>query len=106
MLVTAAYALSRDWAIIIPAYAPTGGLIAALLIGGAAGLYPAVRAARLSPNRSPAHGLMTSRGPQDVGRESLAPRGTPRWGRRCDATQAAAAASRTRRPSCVQGPPT
>jgi putative ABC transport system permease protein len=49
MLVTAAYALSRDWAISIPAYAPTGGLIAALLIGGAAGLYPAVRAAQLSP---------------------------------------------------------
>jgi putative ABC transport system permease protein len=52
MLVTAAYALSRDWAISIPAYAPTGGLIAALLIGGAAGLYPAVRAARLSPTEA------------------------------------------------------
>jgi putative ABC transport system permease protein len=52
VLVTAGYALARDWAISIPAYAPTGGLVASLLIGGLAGLYPAVRAARLSPTEA------------------------------------------------------
>jgi putative ABC transport system permease protein len=52
MLVTAGYALVRGWAISIPAYAPTGGFVASLLIGGVAGLYPAVRAARLSPTEA------------------------------------------------------
>jgi putative ABC transport system permease protein len=49
VVVTAGYALSRGWEVDIPAYAPVGGLGAALLIGGIAGLYPALRAARLSP---------------------------------------------------------
>jgi putative ABC transport system permease protein len=52
VLVTAGYALTRGWAISIPAYAPIGGLFASLLIGGVAGLYPAVRAARLSPTEA------------------------------------------------------
>jgi putative ABC transport system permease protein len=52
ILVTAGYALARDWAISIPTYAPLGGLVASLLIGGLAGLYPAVRAARLSPTEA------------------------------------------------------
>jgi putative ABC transport system permease protein len=52
ILVTAGYALTRDWAISIPTYAPLGGLVASLLIGGVAGLYPAVRAARLSPTEA------------------------------------------------------
>jgi putative ABC transport system permease protein len=52
MLATAGYALARDWAISIPTYAPTGGIVASLLIGGIAGLYPAVRAARLSPTEA------------------------------------------------------
>jgi putative ABC transport system permease protein len=52
VLVTAGYALARDWAISIPAYAPLGGLVASLLIGGVAGLYPAVRAARMSPTEA------------------------------------------------------
>jgi putative ABC transport system permease protein len=52
VLVTAGYALSRGWAISMPAYAPIGGLVASLLIGGVAGLYPAVRAARLSPTEA------------------------------------------------------
>ena len=52
VLVTAGYALARGWEINIPAYAPIGGLVASLLIGGVAGLYPAVRAARLSPTEA------------------------------------------------------
>jgi len=49
VLVTVGYALTRGWPISIPAYAPAGGLLASLLIGGVASLYPAARAARLSP---------------------------------------------------------
>jgi putative ABC transport system permease protein len=48
-LVTGAYAHTRDWATVIPPEALGGGLAAALIIGAAAGLYPASRAARLSP---------------------------------------------------------
>jgi putative ABC transport system permease protein len=36
----------------VPAGAVGAGLIAAVLIGGCAGLYPAVRAARLSPTEA------------------------------------------------------
>jgi putative ABC transport system permease protein len=46
---TAIYARSRGWAVVIPADAWAGGLAAAVLIGALAGLWPAVRAARLSP---------------------------------------------------------
>jgi putative ABC transport system permease protein len=49
ILATAGYALTRDWAIVVPAVAWAGGLAAALAIGAIAGLVPAVRAARLSP---------------------------------------------------------
>jgi putative ABC transport system permease protein len=49
ILATAGYALTRDWAIVVPAVAWAGGLGAALAIGAIAGLVPAVRAARLSP---------------------------------------------------------
>jgi putative ABC transport system permease protein len=52
VLVTAGYALARGWAVSIPTYAPVGGLVASLLIGGIAGLYPAARAARLSPTEA------------------------------------------------------
>jgi putative ABC transport system permease protein len=48
-LVTAGYAVSRDWAVVVPAVAWAGGLGAAMLIGAVAGLVPALRAARLSP---------------------------------------------------------
>lgn len=48
-LVTAAYAQTRNWQTVIPPEALLGGLLAALLIGAFAGLYPATRAARLSP---------------------------------------------------------
>ncbi|MFG2818079.1 ABC transporter permease [Kitasatospora sp. NPDC048365] len=46
---TAGYAVSRGWPTVVPLWAAAGGIAATLLIGGLAGLYPAVRAARLSP---------------------------------------------------------
>jgi putative ABC transport system permease protein len=48
-LVTAGYARSRDWTTVVPPAALAGGLGAALVIGAVAGVYPALRAARLSP---------------------------------------------------------
>jgi len=48
-LVTAAYAASQGWAVLVPTVAIVGGIVAALLIGAIAGLYPAMRAARVSP---------------------------------------------------------
>ncbi len=50
--VTAAYARVQGWDVLIPAVAVVGGLMAALLIGAVAGLYPAMRAARLSPTEA------------------------------------------------------
>ncbi len=47
--VTAAYATSRGWQLAVPVAALAGGVGAALLVGGLAGLYPAGRAARLAP---------------------------------------------------------
>ncbi len=51
-LVTAGYARAQDWQIVIPPVAIAGGLVAAILIGGIAGLYPAARAARLPPTEA------------------------------------------------------
>ena len=47
--VTATYASTRDWAVVVPAAGVAAGVGAALLIGAVAGLYPAIRAARMSP---------------------------------------------------------
>jgi putative ABC transport system permease protein len=49
VIVTAIYANIKGWATLVPPIAIIGGIAAALLIGGIAGLYPATRAARLSP---------------------------------------------------------
>jgi putative ABC transport system permease protein len=50
--VTAAYALSRGWPTVVPPLALGGALAAALGIGAVAGLYPALRAARLPPTEA------------------------------------------------------
>jgi putative ABC transport system permease protein len=50
--VTAAYALYQGWPATVPPWATGGGLAATLVIGGLAGLYPAVRASLLSPTEA------------------------------------------------------
>jgi len=52
VLSTAIYASTKGWSIVIPALAWAGALGAALLIGAAAGLLPALRAARMSPTQA------------------------------------------------------
>lgn len=47
--VTGLYAYTRGWPTVVPAWAMGAGLVATLLIGVVAGLYPAVRASRLAP---------------------------------------------------------
>jgi putative ABC transport system permease protein len=49
---TAIYARSQHWSVQIPAVALYGGVGAALVIGTVAGLYPSMRAARLSPTEA------------------------------------------------------
>jgi putative ABC transport system permease protein len=51
-LVTAVYARSQDWLLVVPAVALAGGVVAALAIGALAGCYPALRAARLAPTEA------------------------------------------------------
>jgi len=51
-LATAIYASTKGWAIVVPALAWGGGIGAAILIGAAAGLLPALRAARMSPTQA------------------------------------------------------
>ncbi len=50
--VTTLYANLRGWNALIPPIAMAGGVAAALIIGAIAGLYPAVRAARMSPTEA------------------------------------------------------
>jgi putative ABC transport system permease protein len=51
-LATAVYALSSHWTVVVPPLAIWGGMSSALLVGAAAGLYPALRAARLAPTEA------------------------------------------------------
>ncbi|WP_188190851.1 ABC transporter permease [Nonomuraea sp. SYSU D8015] len=50
--VTAAYAGFQGWPAIVPVWAMLGGVLATLVIGGIAGFYPAVRAARMPPTEA------------------------------------------------------
>ncbi|MFJ4621941.1 ABC transporter permease [Streptomyces sp. NPDC088812] len=52
LAVTVGYALYQGWPATVPAWALAGGVAATLVIGGLAGLYPAVRASRLSPTEA------------------------------------------------------
>ena len=51
-VVTAAWASYQGWDTLVPLVAVVGGLVAALAIGAIAGLYPALRAAKLSPTEA------------------------------------------------------
>ncbi len=49
---TGIYAHAKGWATVIPPQAWAGGIGAALLIGALAGLFPAIKAARMSPTQA------------------------------------------------------
>jgi putative ABC transport system permease protein len=51
-LITLAYARIRGWGVILPARYLGAGIATALLIGALAGLYPALRASRMSPTEA------------------------------------------------------
>jgi putative ABC transport system permease protein len=50
--VTSGYATVQGWPAVVPGWVSLGAVGATLLIGGVAGLYPAVRAARLAPTEA------------------------------------------------------
>jgi putative ABC transport system permease protein len=50
--VTAVYATTQGWPTVVPSWTVAGALAAALTIGGVAGLYPAIRAARVAPTEA------------------------------------------------------
>jgi putative ABC transport system permease protein len=50
--VTGGYAATQGWVTVVPAQASVAALVATLLIGAVAGIYPAMRAARLSPTEA------------------------------------------------------
>jgi putative ABC transport system permease protein len=52
VVVTAVYANTRSWQPVVPGWASGGGMAATLVIGAVAGLYPAIRAARLAPTEA------------------------------------------------------
>ena len=52
VVVASGYASTQGWDAVVPAYGLVGGIAAALIIGAIAGLYPAMRAARMSPTEA------------------------------------------------------
>jgi putative ABC transport system permease protein len=50
--ITSGYAYTRGWPTQVPVWATAAGIAVTLLIGAIAGLYPAVRAGRLSPTQA------------------------------------------------------
>ena len=52
IMATGGYAFAQGWPSVMPLWATLGGLGATLAIGATAGLYPAVRASRLSPTEA------------------------------------------------------
>ncbi|MFF2844721.1 ABC transporter permease [Streptomyces sp. NPDC058001] len=50
--VTSGFALYQGWPTVVPPWAVAGGVAATLVIGGLAGLYPAIRASRLAPTEA------------------------------------------------------
>jgi putative ABC transport system permease protein len=51
-LVTGAYSTTQGWPTVVPLWALAGGVGATVAIGAVAGLYPAIRAARLAPTEA------------------------------------------------------
>jgi len=52
VLATAAYSTAQNWPVAVPAASTAGGLGGALVVGVLAGVYPAIRAARLHPTEA------------------------------------------------------
>jgi putative ABC transport system permease protein len=52
LIVSLGYALTRDWPLVVPAQTLAAGVLASVLVGSLAGLYPARRAARLTPTEA------------------------------------------------------
>jgi putative ABC transport system permease protein len=52
LTLTVIYASTQHWPTVVPAWAMLGGVGATLVIGAIAGLYPAIRAARLAPTEA------------------------------------------------------
>ncbi|WP_373319686.1 ABC transporter permease [Rugosimonospora africana] len=50
--VTTGYAATQSWSSVVPVWVMAGGVAATLVIGATAGLYPAIRAARLAPTEA------------------------------------------------------
>ena len=51
-LITAGYALTQHWPTDVPGWAVGAAISATVVVGGLAGLYPAIRAARLAPTEA------------------------------------------------------